>query len=466
MINETMLRMAHHRAMNTTLTARYAARTVPRYTSYPTAPHFSDAVRSSDYADWLAALHTDAPVSLYLHVPYCRAICHYCGCHTKAARRDDPVVDYAEQLVAEIHLVADTIGAGIRLPVAHIHWGGGTPSLLPADSFLAVTAALRTRFAWRAGMEHAIELDPRTVTPALAETLRASGITRASLGVQDFDPKVQKAIGRVQPYETVVAAVAALRDVGIEAINFDLMYGLPHQTAETIRETVALATSLAPSRIALFGYAHVPWFKKHQRLIDEASLPGATERIRLEAVARDALAAQGFRSIGLDHFALPDDDMARAEEAGALRRNFQGYTTDTADTLIGFGASSIGRMPQGFVQNDPDIGRWSRAIAAGRLPVVKGKALDADDRLRGAIIERLMCDYQVDVAAVSAAFGTTPDAVADGLEALDELVRDGLVSRNGTRIAITESGRPFVRLAAAAFDAYLARAAARHSVAV
>lgn len=452
--------------MNTNINARYAARTVPRYTSYPTAPHFSGGVGHRDYAGWLAALDPAEPVSLYLHVPYCRAICHYCGCHTKAARRDDPVIDYAEQLVAEIHLVAEAIGSGTRLPVAHIHWGGGTPSLLPADSFLAVSAALKERFEWLATMEHAIELDPRTVTPALAETLRAAGITRASLGVQDFDAKVQKAIGRVQPYETVEAAVAALRGVGIEAINFDLMYGLPHQTAETIRETVALATALAPSRIALFGYAHVPWFKKHQRLIDEASLPGATERLRLEAVARDALAARGFRSIGLDHFALPDDDMARAEAAGVLRRNFQGYTTDTADTLIGFGASSIGRMPQGFVQNDPDVGRWGRAIAAGRLPVVKGKALDADDRLRGAIIERLMCDYRVDLTALTAAFGTTPDAVADGLDALDELVRDGLVTRDGTKIAITEAGRPFVRLAAAAFDAYLARAAARHSVAV
>ncbi|MEJ1156948.1 oxygen-independent coproporphyrinogen III oxidase [Prosthecomicrobium sp. N25] len=450
--------------MNTTLQARYAARTVPRYTSYPTAPHFSDAIGPDDYAAWLRALPGDGPVSLYLHVPYCRAICHYCGCHTKAALRDEPVIDYAERLIAEIGLVADT--AGRRLPVAHVHWGGGTPSLLPAASFLKIVAALRERFDWLPDAEHAIELDPRTVTPALAATLAAAGVTRASLGVQDFDRTVQEAIGRIQPFETVERAVAALRGVGITAINFDLMYGLPHQTAETIRTTVALAQSLEPSRIALFGYAHVPWFKKHQRLIDEAALPGASERIQLEQVARDALAATGFQAIGLDHFARPDDAMAVADRAGALRRNFQGYTTDTADTLIGLGASSIGRMPQGFVQNDPDVGRWGRAIAAGRLPVVKGKALDADDRLRGAIIERLMCDYRVDLAAVTAAFGETPAAVADGTERLAELVRDGLVRLDGPVVSVTEGGRPFVRLAAAAFDAYLARAAARHSMAV
>ncbi|WP_407048367.1 oxygen-independent coproporphyrinogen III oxidase [Methyloraptor flagellatus] len=459
--------------MTTSLEARYATRNVPRYTSYPTAPHFDGEVGAEVYAQWLGRLDPAVPVSIYLHVPYCRAICHYCGCHTKAALRDDPVVDYAETLIEEIALVRHTMGIqtggeadGIKPKVAHIHWGGGTPSLLPRQQFLAVTAALKSAFDVLPDAEHAIELDPRTVTPVLAMTLKQAGITRASLGVQDFDPTVQAAIGRVQPYERVADAVAALRGAGIEALNFDLMYGLPHQTAETIRHTVELAHGLEPSRIALFGYAHVPWFKKHQRLIDEAALPGATARIALERTAREALAQRGYLPVGLDHFARPHDPMAIAAADGALRRNFQGYTTDTADTLIGLGASSIGRMPEGFAQNAPDVGHWRKAIEAGRLPVVRGKVLDRDDRLRAAVIEKLMCDYRVDLAAVAAQFGEPVEALADGEERLGELVRDGVVTLRDHVVTVTEAGRPFVRVAAAAFDTYLAAAAARHSVAV
>lgn len=451
-------------SMSNTIELKYATRSVPRYTSYPTAPHFGEGVDAALYASWLAGLSDRAPVSLYLHVPYCRAICHYCGCHTKAALKDEPVIDYAEGLVKEIDLVRAAIGR--RLPVAHLHWGGGTPSLLPIPSFRAVVEKLREAFDIPATAEHAIELDPRTVTPELARALAEAGVTRASLGVQDFDEAVQRAIGRIQPIETVAAAVTALREAGIAAINFDLMYGLPHQSAATIRRTVELAHGFAPSRIALFGYAHVPWFKKHQRLIDEAALPGATERLALERTARAALAEFGYEAIGLDHFAMPEDDMAVAAHSGDLHRNFQGYTTDACDTLIGFGASSIGQSKAGFVQNDPDIGRWRRAVEAGRLPIAKGKALDDDDRLRAAIIERIMCDYAIDLDAVCAAHGVGVDAVADAFGRLEEPARDGLVTIDGHRLTVTEFGRPLVRIVAAAFDVYLARAAARHSVAV
>jgi oxygen-independent coproporphyrinogen-3 oxidase len=444
--------------------SRYATRNVPRYTSYPTAPHFSEDVGPASYGQWLSTLAADTPVSLYLHVPYCRAICHYCGCHTKAALRDDPVIAYARALEAEIALVASRVPA--RLKVSHIHWGGGTPSLLPAASFLSVVRALHVAFDFTADLEHAIELDPRTVTPELAETLKAAGITRASLGVQDFDATVQKAIGRIQPYETVAGAVTNLKAVGIDAINFDLMYGLPHQTPETVRETVRATLALAPSRIALFGYAHVPWFKKHQRLIDEAALPGAEARMTLESVARDALSAAGYVQIGLDHFARADDEMAIAANEHRLARNFQGYTTDTAETLIGLGASSIGRMPEGFVQNAPDMGHWSRAVTTGELATAKGLALHADDRLRGAIIERLMCDYEVDLDAICAAHGASACEFDEELDHLSEMVADGLVAVEGNQIRITERGRPFVRIAASAFDAYLARGSARHSLAV
>lgn len=450
--------------MSNAIDLKYATRSVPRYTSYPTAPHFDDGVDGARYGGWLAGLSAYRPISVYLHVPYCRAICHYCGCHTKAALKDDPVIDYALGLIEEITLVAKA--AGRRLPVGHIHWGGGTPSLLPIPSFEAVVAKLREVFDILPSAEHAMELDPRTVTPELAAALARAGVTRASLGVQDFDETVQKAIGRIQPIETVTAAVEALRGAGIAAINFDLMYGLPHQSAATIRNTIELAHGFGPSRIALFGYAHVPWFKKHQRLIDEAALPGASERFALERTARAALAEFGYEAIGLDHFALPSDEMAVAAKSGDLHRNFQGYTTDSCDTLIGLGASSIGQTEHGFAQNDPDIGRWRKAVEAGRLPIAKGKALDADDRLRAAIIERIMCDYAVDLDAVCAAHGVTTAAVADAFERLDEPARDGLVTVEGHRLTITEAGRPLVRIVAAAFDVYLARAAARHSVAV
>lgn len=446
------------------LDLKYATRNVPRYTSYPTAPHFDASVTGDVLAGWLAGLDPAEPVSVYLHVPYCRTICHYCGCHTKGALRDDPVIDYAEGLVAEIALVGGAIGR--RLPVSHIHWGGGTPSLLPADSFRAVVAALRRTFDILPDVEHAIELDPRTVTPELAALLAESGVTRASLGVQDFDPEVQEAIGRIQPIETVADAVAALRGAGIAAINFDLMYGLPHQTPETIRRTIERTHDFGPSRIALFGYAHVPWFKKHQRLIDEAALPGANARFELEQTARAALAAYGYEPIGLDHFALATDEMAVKARSGDLHRNFQGYTTDDATTLIGIGCSSIGKTAMGFAQNDPDIGRWRKAVDAGRLPVAKGRALDADDRLRADVIERIMCDYAVDLEAVCTAHGTTTAAVADAFERLAEPARDGLVRIDGAKLTVTEAGRPLVRIVAAAFDVYLARAAARHSVAV
>ncbi|MDK9696433.1 MAG: oxygen-independent coproporphyrinogen III oxidase [Siculibacillus sp.] len=448
----------------TPLDLKYATRSVPRYTSYPTAPHFDASVTAEVYRGWLAGLDPNDPISVYLHVPYCRTICHYCGCHTKGARKDDPVIDYAEGLVEEIRLVGEAIGR--RLPVAHIHWGGGTPSLLPTESFRAVVKALRSAFDILPSVEHAIELDPRTVREDLAQLLAESGVTRASLGVQDFDPTVQKAIGRIQPIETVERAVAALRGAGITAINFDLMYGLPHQTPETIRRTIELTHEFAPSRIALFGYAHVPWFKKHQRLIDEASLPGANARFELEQTARAALATFGYEAIGLDHFALAGDEMAVKARSGELHRNFQGYTTDEAKTLIGLGCSSIGKMADGFAQNDPDIGRWRRAVDAGRLPIAKGRALDADDRLRADIIERVMCDYAVDVDAACARHGVSRAAVADAFERLIEPARDGLVEVDDARITVTEAGRPLVRIVAAAFDVYLARAAARHSVAV
>lgn len=435
-----------------------AEQSVPRYTSYPTAPHFGAAVGASTYAQWLAELEPAATLSLYLHVPYCAELCHYCGCHTKVVRRQEPIDAYAVLLAREIELLARPLA---DRPVTSIHWGGGTPSTLGPDHFEALCERIATALDWGHLAEHAIELDPRHVEAPLVAALARGGVERVSLGVQTFSPRIQEAIGRRQPYATVEAAVMLLRQAGIDNLNFDLMYGLPDQTEQDLHDTVVRAHALRPSRIALFGYAHVPWLKSHQRLIDVAALPGASERLAQAEAARGALIALGYVPIGLDHFARPDDSLAQAAAAGRLRRNFQGYTTDNADALIGLGASAIGRLPQGFVQNAPDVRGYARAIGAGEFAIVRGIALSDDDRVRGRIIERLMCDFTVDLNALAPAAD-----LADAYASLEPLAHDELVRIEGPRLVVTEKGQPFVRLVAAAFDAYLGQGTARHSRAV
>ena len=439
-----------------------AEQNVPRYTSYPTAPHFTKDIGPDAYAAWLAQIPQGEPLSLYLHVPYCRELCLYCGCHTKAIRQQEPLDAYAASLTAEIGLVADRVGPR---QVSHLHWGGGTPSILAGRNLAQIVARLDEAFDLGALREHAIELDPRHLDRSLARVLARLGVNRASLGVQDFSPHVQEAIGRIQPYELVARAAATLREAGIANLNFDLMYGLPRQTIDDVRRTAEQAAALAPQRIALFGYAHVPWFRTQQRLIDTASLAGPAERLRQMTAAREVFLAAGYRPIGFDHFALPTDDLALAAQNRTMRRNFQGYTSDTADILIGFGASAIGRLPQGFVQNAPDVGGHRRAVAAGRLTAVRGIALSLDDRVRGRIIESLMCEFSADPCAIAAAFGVNERFAAE-IELLAPLAEQGIVSIAGSRVSVTEAGRPFVRLVAAAFDAYLRRGAQRHSVAV
>jgi oxygen-independent coproporphyrinogen-3 oxidase len=439
-----------------------AEHSVPRYTSYPTAPHFKPDVGADVYAAWLAELAPAEALSLYLHVPFCAELCLYCGCHTKAVRRREPLDAYADNVIGEISLLAGRLG---RRKVSHLHWGGGTPSILDSGKLIEIAQHLDEAFDLSCRREHAIELDPRHVGRPLVRTLASIGVNRASLGVQDFAPHVQQAIGRIQPYEMVANAIDTLREFGVKKINLDLMYGLPRQTTQDVRRNVALAASLKADRIALFGYAHVPWFKPQQRLIETAALPGPGARLEQTEAAREALTSFGYETIGFDHFALPHDDLAVAARTGRLRRNFQGYTTDDANALVGLGASAIGRLPQGFVQNAPDVGGYARAIAAGRLATARGVALAADDRLRGCVIERLMCDLQADIHAIAAEFGSDERFTAE-LMALQPFVSEGLVRVQGNHISLSEKGRPFVRLLASVFDSYLQHGRERHSVAV
>ena len=444
--------------------ARYARRAAPRYTSYPTAPHFRPDFPEADWRGWLSALDPADPVSLYLHVPFCRRMCWYCGCNMKLARRYGPVADYHRTLLREIDLVADA--APGRLPVSHLAWGGGTPTALEPDDLAAAMDRIRARFDLLPDAELAIESDPRTLTPEMAARIGALGFTRASFGVQEFDPRVQEAINRIQPPEMVAEAVARLRAAGVAAISFDLIYGLPWQTARALLRTVRLAAEMGPGRIALFGYAHVPWMAKNQRMIPEDALPGPARRAEQAEAAAAELERLGYVRVGLDHFARPDDPMAVAAAEGRLRRNFQGYTTDRAETLIGLGATAISRTPSGFAQNLGETGAWARAVEAGRLPVAKGRALSADDRLRGWAIERLMCDFELDAAEAAARFGAAPDWAEPAFARLADLRADGFATVEGARLRLTEAGLPLARVAAAAFDAYLGEGAARHSLAV
>ncbi len=434
-----------------------ADRNVPRYTSYPTAPHFSAAIDAGVYRGWLEALPPEAALSLYLHVPFCTELCHYCGCNTRAVRKRGPIDAYAERLLDEIALLPMLHGRKLT----HLHWGGGTPSILGPEWLQKIADRLGATFDLSALKEHAIELDPRRLDRTLVRALKNIGITRASLGVQDVSPHVQQAIGRIQPFELVEQAAAWLRDEGITDLNVDLMYGLPAQSVRDVARSAELAAGLVAQRMALFGYAHVPWFKTHQKLIDEHALPGLAERLEQAQVAADTLVSLGYQAVGLDHFALPSDELAIAAREKRLRRNFQGYTTDEADALVGLGASAIGKLPQGFVQNAPDLAGYARAVSAGTFATVKGLTLNDDDRLRGTIIERLMCDLELDLAA----FGG-PARFAAELEALAPLAKEGLLRVDGARVAVSERGRPFVRIAAAAFDAYAAKSQKRHSVSV
>ena len=437
------------------LVARYDGR-VPRYTSYPTAPHFSPAVGVGVYARWLTELPAESPLSLYLHVPFCDRLCLYCGCNTAVVRLESSHRAYAALLLREIDHVARLIGR--RAAATHVHWGGGTPTSLPGDCLITIMDRLRERFAFARDAEIAIEIDPTSLPQDRREALGPMGVTRVSLGVQDFEPSVQRAIGRVQSFDETKACADAARNLGVNSLNLDLIYGLPLQTEEGVARTARLALELKPDRVAVFGYAHVPWMKRHQALIEEELLPDPVERYRqLDAIHRVLKEEGGYVAVGLDHYALPSDSMAEAAAARRLRRSFQGYTTDSAPVLLGFGASSIGSLPQGYVQNASTAAAYAREIEAGRLATVRGIALGADDRLRRDVIERVMCDLEVDIDAVAAVHRADPGPLkAAAFGGLPRFAQDGLVSWDGRRIAVSARGRPFVRSIAALFDVYLA----------
>lgn len=445
------------------LIAKYDLR-LPRYTSYPTAPHFSPAVGAGTYGGWLAELPADAVLSLYLHIAYCAEMCWFCGCHTKITQRYAPIAEYLTALLAEVDLVAERLPG--RMTVRHVHFGGGSPTILSPEDFTRTIDRLKERFALAEDAEVAVELDPRTADENYVEAMARAGVNRASIGVQDFNDQVQRAINRIQPYDVTERVIGWLRGHGIADVNMDLVYGLPHQTAASVVETVDQAVGLKPRRLSLFGYAHVPWMKAHQRLIPDETLPDMAERWRQYEAATARLKSHGYVAVGLDHFAAPDDELAVALAEKRLHRNFQGYTTDTAAVLLGFGASGIGSLPQGYVANEGEINAYKRSVTAGDLATRRGIAIGPEDRLRRDIIERLMCDLSVDLDTIAARHGVPGDAFTAELAALADLEGDGVLVRQGHRVTVTDEGRPLIRAVCAVFDQYLKQGEARHSKAV
>jgi oxygen-independent coproporphyrinogen-3 oxidase len=449
--------------MNTELLRKYSG-AVPRYTSYPTAPHFHEGIDSGTYRRWLGDLGHRNRISLYLHIPYCDRLCWFCACHTKHTLKYEPIAVYLEALKREIAAVGSLVSPDAV--VGAVHFGGGSPTMLRPEDIVGLMDCLRRHFTFDLAPEISVEMDPNDLDDGRYDALAAIGMTRASLGVQDFDDKVQKTINRIQTFEQTQSVVDAVRARGVHSVNCDILYGLPFQTCETLQKTVNQIITLDPDRIALFGYAHVPWMKKHQSLIPEQALPDIAERYRQMTMAGEMLRQAGYRAIGIDHFAKPADTLNRAVEAGELRRNFQGYTTDMADALIGLGASSIGRLPQGYVQNMVATGEYQRMVGEGGLAVVKGIELSEDDHLRAHVIERLMCDFSLDLRDLKQRFGKASHSVRTQAQHFAAGDRDGVVRLDADVFAVTEAGKPFVRHIAATFDAYLGSGRGRHSVAV
>ncbi|MCE0504039.1 oxygen-independent coproporphyrinogen III oxidase [Roseivivax sp. GX 12232] len=420
---------------------------VPRYTSYPPADRFTTAVGAPEMARWIGAIPPGAPLSLYLHVPFCRRLCWFCACRTQGSRSDAPLDRFLAHLREEIGLVSWALPEGVA--VRRLHLGGGTPSILSPGRIDRLAGWLRAAFLFETEAEVSVEIDPCDCDAARLDALMRLGMRRASIGVQDFDAQVQATIGRHQSVAATAGLVAGLRARGIASVNFDLVYGLPHQTRASLEATLDRVLELAPDRLALYGYAHVPWMAKRQRVIPEAALPGPADRLALAGAARARLEAAGYVAVGIDHFALPSDSMARAARIGTLRRNFQGYTTDDADTLIGLGPSAISSFAEGIAQNAPATGDWQTEVATGRFATRRGHALSAEDRLTAAVIAALMCQGEADLEGLAARHGApAAPLLARAVAALTAL--PGIGSLEEGRLTARDAS--MVRLLAARLD--------------
>ncbi len=436
----------------------------PRYTSYPTAPQFHTSFAATQLRECAArsnARSGSRPLSLYVHVPFCLSPCFYCGCNRVIVRDAQRGVHYVEHLLQETALLSPLFDP--TREVVQLHLGGGTPNFLAVASLERLMAGLGRAFrlCTSAQRDFSIELDPRSVPVDYPQALAALGFNRVSLGVQDFDPEVQRAVNRIQTVEETLDLIDACRDNGIRSVNVDLIYGLPRQTLTAFRHTLRLVMSVRPDRLAVYGYAHLPGMFKAQRQIAAADLPGAELRLELLRLAIEELTAGGYRYIGMDHFALPDDGLTAAQQAGRLQRNFMGYTTHAGCDLLGIGVSAISHVGDSFSQSYRDLKSWQAAIESGCLPLWRGLSVSRDDLVRGAVITQLMCQGRVDIAGIEECYAINfGEYFEQALERLQPLAADSLLRLDPAGLTVTPRGRFLLRSIAMCFDAYLGAPAA------
>jgi len=433
------------------LLERYGRIPVPRYTSYPPANHWEGTFGEPEAREAFRSAGRRA-ASVYVHVPFCRKLCFYCGCNMLVTRSESLVERYLQALELELERVTALLPD--RPEVVQVHLGGGTPTYLDPEQLARLADAIQARLPWKHGIEASIEIHPAVTSIEQIRTLARLGFNRVSMGVQDFDPTVQRRINRRQSFEETRDLIAESRAQRFVSVNVDLMYGLPLQTVDRFQRTLDRVEELRPDRIALFGYAHVPSLKRHQRLFLPEELPGAADRLSLLETSVKRLLAAGYVHVGLDHFALEDDELCRARAAGTLRRNFMGYTTCADSDVLAFGPSAISEVRGTYVQNAREVHDWAERLEAGQLAAVRGHRPDVEDLARSALIMELFCNLRVDLDLLRSRFpGTLLDLEAEENE-LDRLARDGLVQRQGSRLQVTPRGQLLLRTVAAPFDTY------------
>ncbi len=431
----------------------------PRYTSYPPAPHFHEGFSSEDYLNEIIKTNYGEALpdlSLYFHIPYCDTLCYFCGCNMIVTRNHDRMKEYIKYLKLEIDLLRQYLNPSRK--VAQLHWGGGTPTSLNPDEIKSLISYIRTSFDFKEEAECGCEIDPRGLTREHLIALREGGFNRISMGVQDFNEKVQKYVNRIQPEEMTKKVVEWVRELGFQSINLDLMYGLPFQTVESFELTLDKVLSLSPDRLAVFNYAHVPWMKKHQALIKPEDLPNPQEKLDILKLTIEKLTSSGYVYIGMDHFAKPDDELTLALKQKKLYRNFQGYSTHAGCDLFAFGITAISQLQDIYAQNVKTEKEYFQSLDHEKFPILRGYKLTEDDQIRRTVIMKLMCDFELDFGEIENIYQINfREYFRNSIDNLKEMVDDGLITINGTNMKVTDLGRLLIRNIAMKFDGFIER---------